>query len=111
MNERLQAIENPSQAIVGVEPWQKDVFTILDHPYRQFFSVFSGPEEQARQYLCDPDPGLAQAVEQARRRTDSGSYHATMFRFRFDEQGGTLALVWAKEAGQWKIVAWSTIRQ
>ena len=109
--EHLKGVENPSEAIQGKEPWQKNVYTILDHPYRQFFSAFSAPDENAGRYLCEPVPALAEAVRQARSRTEAGTYHATMFQFRFGKDGGTLALIWAKEGGRWLIVSWAVERQ
>ena len=111
VSEHLQGVENPSEAIQGKEPWQKNVYTILDHPYRQFFSAFSAPDENAGRYLCEPVPALAEAVRQARSRTEAGTYHATMFQFRFGKDGGTLALIWAKEGGRWLIVSWTVERQ
>ena len=109
--EHLQGVENPSAAIQGKEPWQKNAYTILDHPYRQFFSAFSAPDENAGRYLCEPVPALAEAVRQARSRTEAGTYHATMFQFRFGKDGGTLALIWVKEGGRWMIVSWTVERQ
>ncbi len=107
----LQGVENPNEAIQGKEPWRKDVYTIIDHPYRQFFSAFSAPDDHAERYLCKPVPALAEAVKQARSRTEAGTYHATMFQFRFGKDGGTLALIWAKEGGRWMIVSWTVERQ
>ena len=109
--EHLQGVENPNEAIKGQEPWQKNVYTIIDHPYRQFFAAFSAPDENAGRYLCEPVPALAEAVKQARSRTEAGTYHATMFQFRFGKNGGTLALIWAKEGGRWMIVSWAVERQ
>ncbi len=109
--EKLEGVENPSEAIRGKEPWQKDVYTIIDHPYRQFFAAFAAPDENAGRYLCEPVSALADSVRQARGRTEPGTYHATMFQFRFGKNGGTLALIWAKEGGRWMIVSWVVERQ
>ena len=38
---------------------------------------------------------------------DYGNYFATGFRFKVEKgEGATLALVWAKEGGEWKIVTY-----
>jgi hypothetical protein len=111
IHEQVREAENPSESIVGLEPWNKDVYTIIDHPYRQFFAAFTAPEERAKTFLCEPAPGLVSAVTEARNRAESGTYHAIMFRFRFGGDGGTIAFVWAKENARWKIVSWQVIAQ
>ena len=111
IHDYLNGPENPGEAIRGREPWQKDIYQVIDHPYRQFFAAFSVPDENAQRYLCQPVAGQSNAVEEARSQTEAGSYHATMFQFRFGEDGGTLALLWAREAGRWMIVSWATERQ
>ena len=38
---------------------------------------------------------------------DYGNYFATGFQFKVDQgEGATLALVWAREGGAWKIIAY-----
>jgi hypothetical protein len=111
VRDELQRVENLAEAIEGVEPWRRNVFSIIDHPYRQAFAVFSASDEVAKQYLCEPSPAIAMAVEQAKAQVARGTYHGVMIRFRFGEQGGTLALGWAKQNGRWKIVSWDIVEQ
>ncbi len=111
INVALDHRENLAAAIHGLEPWRLNRFTILDHPFRQLFSVFTVPDDIAAQYLCEPRPTLKTIVAEARAKNAPGSYHATMFRFRFGDLGGTLALIWARVDGAWKIVAWDSVEQ
>ena len=41
--EHLQGVENPNEAIKGQEPWQKNVYTIIDHPTGSFLPPFQLP--------------------------------------------------------------------
>ena len=55
-------------------------------------------ESEARQYLCD-----ASAT-----RPPGFVYFAVIFTFRI-EGGGTLGLLWSREADRWKIVAYQPL--
>ena len=109
---RLGDIENLIEAIEGVEPWRRDVLTIVDHPFRRAFSIFSMGQEVTEQFICDGNPAIAGAADAAAALTDTGTYHGSLFRFRFGRDlGGTLGLIWAREDGDWKIVSYVVFRE
>ena len=72
---------------------------IAEHPFRHEFLLTPLAEAAARPYLCD------QAVP-----ASGAQYYGVVFRFRI-EGGGVLGLLWTRESGQWKLVAYRTIAQ
>jgi hypothetical protein len=74
---------------------------VLDHAFRREFLVGVVPETEARQYMCDAS--TAPSVPGAQ-------YYGVIFTFRIDG-GGTLGLLWAREAGAWKIVSYQLLEQ
>lgn len=71
----------------------------VDQAFRREFFVSRVPAAEAKQYLCDP------------KATPPGTeYYAVIFTFRV-EGGGTLALLWNREDGRWKIVSFRLLEQ
>jgi hypothetical protein len=74
---------------------------VLDHAFRREFLIGVVPETEARQYMCDAS--TAPSVPGAQ-------YYGVIFTFRIDG-GGTLGLLWTREAGAWKIVSYQLLEQ
>jgi hypothetical protein len=73
---------------------------IVDHAFRREFLLTPLSEMEAQTYLCGqaaPPPAGAQ-------------YFGAVFQFRIPG-GGTLGLLWTKEAGQWKLVSYQPLTQ
>ncbi len=74
---------------------------VLDHAFRREFMVGELPETEARQYMCDASAAPS---------SPGAQYYAVVFTFRIDG-GGTLGLLWTREAGAWKIVSYRLLAQ
>jgi len=74
---------------------------ILDHAFRREFLVGPVSETEARQYMCDASAAPSSTGAQ---------YYGVVFTFRSDG-GGTLGLLWTREAGAWKIVSYQLLAQ
>jgi hypothetical protein len=72
----------------------------VEHPFRREFLLTPLEETEARTYLCGQ--GAAGAT--------GGPYFGVVFQFR-RAGGGTLGLLWTREAGQWKLVSFQPIAQ
>jgi hypothetical protein len=73
---------------------------VVDHPFRREFLVTPLTQTEARQYLCDGSAAQPAGAE----------YFGVVFTFRM-AGGGTLGLLWSREAGKWKIVSYQLLTQ
>jgi hypothetical protein len=73
---------------------------VVDHPFRREFLITPLTETEARQYLCDASAAQPSGAE----------YFGVVFTLRI-EGGGTLGLLWSREAGAWKIVSYQLLEQ
>jgi hypothetical protein len=73
---------------------------VVDHPFRREFLITPLKEVEARQYLCDASSAQPSSAE----------YFGVVFTMRI-EGGGTLGLLWSREAGAWKIVSYQLLTQ
>ena len=81
---------------------------LVKHPNESAFAVVAGPDHLGEGADC---ARRARGEEVENRETttirNSGNYFATGFQFRVERgRGASLVLVWAKENGEWKIVAY-----
>ncbi len=89
--------DNLTEAVDMVEPWDPTI-VLEEHPYSGDFALDKMSKEDAEPYLCG----------QERPATDD--YYGVLFRFK-DEGGGILGLLWNRENGQWRIVAYRAFEQ
>ncbi len=94
---KLGSTPNLSDAIVAFTP-RDSQRTVVDHPFRQEFLLGPLPEAAARTYLCSQSATPPSGAE----------YYAVVFRYR-RPGGATLGLLWTREAGQWKLVAYQPL--
>ena len=95
--EEMGDLDHLTEAIDVMQPW--DPTTVLEqHPYSGDFALAKMTREKAEPYLCGQD------------RPESADYYGVLFRFK-DEGGGVLGLLWNRENGQWRIVAYRAFEQ
>ena len=97
--DKLGTTPNLTNAIVAVTPRVPDR-VVVDHPFRREFLLGPLAETEARTYLCDPASAPPTGAE----------YFGVVFQFR-RPGGGTLGLLWTREAGAWKLVSYQPISQ
>jgi hypothetical protein len=77
---------------------------VVTQPYHAQFVIYSVPDDVAAAFDCESrlTPAAAAKVERA-----YGTYFGTTF-FIDGERDYSVALLWAKDQGYWKIVSWRT---
>ena len=67
--------------------------------------------ERGEHYLCDQQiPELKRYEPTSADPKGYGVYYSVVFRFKIEEElGGTLGLLWMKEAGEWRIVSYEAL--
>ena len=88
-----------TDAIVAALP-RDPARKILDHPFRREFTLTPVDDREAQQYLC------GQGVTPP----ENPEYHGALFTFR-RQSAGTLALLWNREGGRWRLVSYRLISQ
>jgi hypothetical protein len=89
--------DNLTEAVDAVKPWNKSR-VLIDHPYAGDFALARMSKQDAEPYLCGQD------------RPAADDYYGVLFRFK-DVGGGILGLLWNRENGQWRIVAYRAFEQ
>ena len=90
---------NLTSAIVAFTP-RDPKRVVADHPFRQEFLLTPLAETEARTYLCGQDATPPTGAQ----------YFGVVFNFK-RPGGGTLGLLWTREAGQWKLVSYQPLAQ
>ena len=89
--------DNLTEAVDAVKPWNS-TRALEEHPYSGDFALAKMSQEDAEPYLCG----------QERPQTDD--YYGVLFRFK-EEGTAILGLLWNRENGQWRIVAYRAFEQ
>jgi hypothetical protein len=89
--------DNLTEAVDAVEPWNKER-ELMEHTYSGDFALAEMSREDAEPYLCGQErPAVA-------------DYYGVLFRFK-EEGAAILGLLWNRENGQWRIVAYRAFEQ
>ena len=96
---KVGPVPNLTSAIVAFTP-RDPQRVVVDHAFKREFLVTPLPETLARAYLCDQTTASPAGTE----------YFAVVLQFR-RPGGGTLGLLWTREAGQWKLVSYQPLDQ
>ena len=109
-SERLGTFSNLTDAIDAVIPWRK-AFRIIKHPFDGDFTLLEAPDAFARAFACQgrSDATLTKALDDP--NPSYGNYYGAVFRVKKVSQGGVLGLLWTKENGAWRLVAWKVYGQ
>ena len=89
--------DNLTEAIDVVLPWRESI-RLIEHPFSDEFSLMELTNADASVYLCgNPPEGGA---------TDEyGTYYGALFDFKL-RGSAILGLLWSREGGRWRLVAW-----
>ncbi len=80
---------------------------VLDQPYHAQFVLYDVREDLAQQFLCENKLENAVVPPRAARSEAFGKYIGAVFRPGTSEQTGeTVATLWQKEGGYWKLVSY-----
>ena len=80
---------------------------VLKHPFEQDFTIVEAPTELGEMYACGataPKNYVPTSIP------DYGTYYAVLLQVvREGRPGGTLALVWRRVDGEWKLVSYRAV--
>ena len=100
--DRVGAVHNLTEAIDVVLPWRESI-KVASQPFEKDFSVLELTNGDASIYLCGETPDLGDPDAY-------GTYFGVLFRFKVSG-GSALGLLWTRENGHWRIVAYQTFEQ
>ncbi len=89
---------------IGVR-WTIPGLRAVSQPHHAQFVIYDVPDDIAARFDCEnrltpgPPPRTPRAY---------GQYYGTTFRIAGPARGTSIALLWARENGYWKIVSWQT---
>ena len=94
------------EIIQGVEIADPQLL-VVTHPDENAFALVAGPDSLGEGADCARRARGEEIQDDETSIRDYGNYFATGFQFKVDQgEGATLALVWAREGGAWKIIAY-----
>ena len=89
-------------AVAALEAWDPEL-ALVDHPYKQLFSLHGVQRDEAQEYICES--GRLSGNPDA-----YGEFFMTVFTLKLaKESGGGLELLWVKEDGQWQIISYDVL--
>ena len=99
-------VQHLSDAIEPVEP-EHDDLKLVTHPEPDAYALVSVPGYLASSFTCQEAGPSPQPVADAPVK-DDGKYYAMLFALRTPgDHPASLAFLWSKQDGQWKIVSYS----
>jgi hypothetical protein len=111
MGKEVGTVERLSDALEPVQSDHDDL-QVVHHPAEDAYSVVAVPDYLVESFACEkespshpysPPAGTAQ-------QKIYGNYYATLFALRTPgDHPAALTLLWNKEQGQWKIVAYEVV--
>jgi hypothetical protein len=109
VSKEIGKVTNLTQAIDAVIPWRQ-TFRVVKQPFEGDFTIVEAPDSFAEHFRCESrsKEGQVRALSEADLRY--GTYYGALFRFRGGtSRGGVLALLWTKQKGAWRLIAWEVL--
>ena len=102
-------VANLTQAIDAVIPWRK-AFRVVKQPFEGDFTIVEAPDRFAEHFRCESRSKEGQASALSEENLRYGTYYGALFRLREGtSRGGVLALLWTKQNGTWRVIAWAVL--
>jgi len=99
-------VQHLSDAIEPVEP-EHDDLKVVTHSESDAYALVSVPAYLASSFSCQKEAASSEPVASSQAK-DYGKYYAMLFALRTPgDHPASLAFLWSKEDGQWKIVSYS----
>ena len=106
---RLGEHSSLSTVISAARAWGPNIRK-LDHRFAREFDLVEVTDSIGESFLCRNRKERFQGGQKT--EPTFGTYYGTLFRFRIrTADKGTLALLWKKESGQWRIQSYDVIAQ
>ncbi len=98
--------EKLEDAIAGIVPVHPDV-KVVTHPQEQAYTLLGVPDEIAKAVDCKRQVEGRQPPQKVSGPAVYGNYYGSIFQLKVPGSPAALKFLWAKENGQWKIIAYS----
>ena len=102
-------VANLNQAIDAVVPWRK-AFRVVKQPFDGDFAIVEAPDGFAEHFRCESRSREQQLRALSEENPRYGTYYGAVFRFkRSTTRGAVLGLLWTKQNGAWRVIAWEVL--
>jgi hypothetical protein len=109
VSEKVGQVDNLTEAIGAVIPWRK-AFRVVNQPFAGGFTIVEAPDGFAEYFRCENRSKEKQLQALSEENPHYGTYYGAVFRFRSAAiRGGVLALLWTKQNGAWRVIAWEVL--
>jgi hypothetical protein len=107
VNKTLGSVAALTDVAKGIRMFDPEL-RVVEQPHHEAFVLYDVPESRALKFECAyrglPDSEVPQGS-----KTKYGDYYGTVFHISAPGRpGSTLALLWAKENGNWKVISWES---
>ena len=109
VSSEIGKVPNLTQAIDAVIPWRTE-FRVVKQPFEGDFTIVEAPDSFAEHFRCENRSKEKQRSALSEQNLHYGTYYGAVFRFRRGtSRGGVLALLWTKQNGAWRVIAWEVL--
>ena len=109
VSEEVGKVANLTQAIDAVVPWRK-AFHVVKQPFEGDFTIVEVPDGFAEHFRCESRSKEQQLRALSDENPHYGTYYGAVFRLRRGtSRGGALGLLWTKQNGAWRVIAWEVL--
>lgn len=96
-----------SDVMSGVQPVNELVLPV-DQKNSQALAIMAVPDEMAGSFLCQNRQDQQEMPELKPNDAKYGTYYMSASRLKYgEEESPALLMLWAKEKGNWKVIAWA----
>ena len=93
------------EAIRGITP-AHPALKLVTHSQEQAYALVSVPDQLAKALECQSQVQGVKAGQQGGGQAVYGNYYGVIFELKVPGNPAALKLLWGKEGGQWKIIAY-----
>jgi hypothetical protein len=109
VSDRVGKVDSLTQTIDAVVPWRK-AFRVVKQPFEGDFTIVEAPDGFAEHFRCESRSKEKQVKALSDENPRYGTYYGAVFRLTLGAtRGSVLALLWTKQAGAWRVIAWEVL--
>ncbi len=109
VSDRVGTVNSLTQVIDAVVPWRK-AFRVVKQPFEGDFAIVEAPDAFAEHFRCESRSKEKQLRVLSDENLRYGTYYGAVFRLTLGPtRGSVLALLWTKQGGAWRVIAWEVL--
>jgi hypothetical protein len=97
---------NIEDAIRGITPALPGL-KLITHSQEKAYTLVSVPDEMANAFECTSQVNVVRRADKVEGAAIFGNYYGAIFELNIEGDPASLRLLWGREKGQWKIIAYS----